>query len=80
MRSTRALTLNVKSSLRALGVHAMKPCSYYDQLVSVAEKLPLTPTQIPINFKWRDAFDKGSFFGGKSSLSLACVSHSICRH
>uniref|UniRef100_A0A914X123 BRO1 domain-containing protein n=1 Tax=Plectus sambesii TaxID=2011161 RepID=A0A914X123_9BILA len=45
---------------------------YYDQLVAIENKLPLTPTQIPIAFKWKDAFDKGSlFFGKASSLTLS---------
>ena len=45
-------------------------CRYYDQLVAIENKLPLTPTQIPIAFKWKDAFDKGSLFFGRQSLSL----------
>lgn len=45
---------------------------YYDQMVAIENKLPLTPTQIPIAFKWKDAFDKGSlFFGKASSLTLS---------
>lgn len=42
---------------------------YYDQLSAMETKFPLTPTQIPIAFKWKDAFDKGSLFFGKASLS-----------
>jgi programmed cell death 6-interacting protein len=52
---------------------------YYDQLAAVDAKLPLTPTQIPINFKWKDAFDKGSLFFGKAALSewrfVFCATH-----
>ncbi|MCP9260327.1 Apoptosis-linked 2-interacting protein X 1 [Dirofilaria immitis] len=31
---------------------------YYDQLVAIENKIPITATQNPINFKWKDAFDK----------------------
>lgn len=56
---------------------------YYDQLVAIESKLPLTPTQIPVPFKWKDAFEKG-LFGGRASLTLssggyekACVMFNI---
>lgn len=42
--------------------------SYYDQLVALEGKVP--PQEVPIPFKWKDAFDKGSIFGGKISLSM----------
>ncbi|VDP23834.1 unnamed protein product [Onchocerca flexuosa] len=43
---------------------------YYDQLVAIENKIPITPTQNPISFKWKDAFDKGSLFFGRASLTL----------
>lgn len=42
-------------------------CSYYDELVSLDTKLAGSTPQIP--FKWKDAFDKGSLFTGRASLS-----------
>uniref|UniRef100_A0A0R3RFX1 BRO1 domain-containing protein n=1 Tax=Elaeophora elaphi TaxID=1147741 RepID=A0A0R3RFX1_9BILA len=44
---------------------------YYDQLVAIENKIPITATQNPINFKWKDAFDKGSIFFGRASLNIA---------
>uniref|UniRef100_A0A0N5AMA9 BRO1 domain-containing protein n=1 Tax=Syphacia muris TaxID=451379 RepID=A0A0N5AMA9_9BILA len=44
---------------------------YYDQLVAIENKLPITATQNPISFKWRDAFDKGSLFSSRASLTLS---------
>lgn len=40
---------------------------YYDQLHALEAKIPPTDVQIP--FKWKDAFNKGSLFGGRVSLS-----------
>lgn len=40
---------------------------YCDQLAALEGKIPPQDVQIP--FKWKDAFDKGSLFSGKMSLS-----------
>lgn len=40
---------------------------YYDQLNALEVKIPIHEFQVP--FKYKDAFDKGSIFGGKASLS-----------
>lgn len=42
--------------------------SYYDQLCAMETKIPAHEVQIP--FKWKDAFDRGSLFGGRLSLSM----------
>lgn len=42
--------------------------SYCDELSALECKIP--PQEVQIPFKWKDAFDKGSIFGGRMSLSM----------
>ncbi|KRZ28668.1 Apoptosis-linked interacting protein [Trichinella pseudospiralis] len=46
---------------------------YYDQLVCIEGKLPLTPTEIPIPFKWKEAFERSLF--GRASLTISSGSY-----
>ncbi|KAM4706339.1 programmed cell death 6-interacting protein isoform 2-T2 [Rhinophrynus dorsalis] len=43
---------------------------YYDQLCSIEPKFPFTESQLCLTFTWKDAFDKGSIFGGSVKLAL----------
>lgn len=44
---------------------------YYDQLSVIDGKFPMSENQIRISFKWQDAFDKETFFGGKKTLTIS---------
>uniref|UniRef100_A0A8C5EBU6 BRO1 domain-containing protein n=1 Tax=Gouania willdenowi TaxID=441366 RepID=A0A8C5EBU6_GOUWI len=46
---------------------------YYDQLCAVEPKFPFSENQLCLTFTWKDAFDKGSLFGG--SLAGGAFSH-----
>ncbi|KAL7673121.1 hypothetical protein ACOME3_007992, partial [Neoechinorhynchus agilis] len=44
---------------------------YYDQLVAIKNKIPISENQIRVGFKWQDAMDKGKMLGGKRTLTLS---------
>uniref|UniRef100_A0AAR2LAD5 Programmed cell death 6-interacting protein n=1 Tax=Pygocentrus nattereri TaxID=42514 RepID=A0AAR2LAD5_PYGNA len=46
---------------------------YYDQLCSVEPKFPFP--ELCLTFTWKDAFDKGSLFGGSVKLALASLGY-----
>ncbi len=53
------------------GVSAVS--AYLDQLLSLEQKVPGGDVQIP--FKWKDAFDRGSIFGGRISLTVPSLAY-----
>ncbi|XP_021574304.1 programmed cell death 6-interacting protein isoform X5 [Carlito syrichta] len=48
---------------------------YYDQICSIEPKFPFSENQICLTFTWKDAFDKGSLFGGSVKLVPSCSSY-----
>nr|XP_056713432.1 programmed cell death 6-interacting protein isoform X1 [Euleptes europaea] len=48
---------------------------YYDQLCAVEPKFPFSENQVCVTFTWKDAFDKGSLFGGSVKLALASLGY-----
>nr|XP_023410621.1 programmed cell death 6-interacting protein isoform X1 [Loxodonta africana] len=48
---------------------------YYDQICSIEPKFPFSENQICLTFTWKDAFDKGSLFGGSVKLALASLGY-----
>uniref|UniRef100_A0A674K312 Programmed cell death 6-interacting protein n=1 Tax=Terrapene triunguis TaxID=2587831 RepID=A0A674K312_9SAUR len=48
---------------------------YYDQLCSIEPKFPFSENQICVTFTWKDAFDKGSLFGGSVKLGIGAFQH-----
>lgn len=64
LRESAIWKVSDKSSLEVI-------YSYYDQLTSLIAKIPAQEVQIP--FKWKDAFDRGSIFGGRRSLTLCSL-------
>ncbi|XP_067837278.1 programmed cell death 6-interacting protein isoform X4 [Heptranchias perlo] len=48
---------------------------YYDQLCAIEPKFPFSENQLCLTFTWKDAFDKGSLFGGSVKLALASLGY-----
>ncbi|XP_015928484.1 programmed cell death 6-interacting protein [Parasteatoda tepidariorum] len=68
--------LRMNSTWRTLDKHENSldvMTRYYDQLNFLDAKCPNVEFQIP--FKWKDAFDKGSFFMGSASLTLPTIAY-----
>lgn len=74
------VSVNKFSNLRSTAVwkafekndNSLELCyTYYDQLSALETKIIVQDFQVP--FKWKDAFDKGSIFGGRMSLTLSSL-------
>uniref|UniRef100_A0A8C9VE51 Programmed cell death 6 interacting protein n=1 Tax=Scleropages formosus TaxID=113540 RepID=A0A8C9VE51_SCLFO len=48
---------------------------YYDQLCAIEPKFPFSENQLCLTFTWKDAFDKGSLFGGSVKLGGGAFGH-----
>ncbi|XP_059899303.1 programmed cell death 6-interacting protein isoform X3 [Gadus macrocephalus] len=48
---------------------------YFDQLSAVEPKFPFSENQLCLTFTWKDAFDRGSLFGGSVKLALASLGY-----
>ncbi|KAL4629391.1 programmed cell death 6-interacting protein isoform X3 [Arapaima gigas] len=48
---------------------------YHDQLCAIEPKFPFSENQLCLTFTWKDAFDKGSLFGGSVKLALASLGY-----
>ncbi|CAG0880578.1 unnamed protein product [Cyprideis torosa] len=48
-------------------------CRYHDQVASLEAKIP--PGEVNIQFKWKDAFDRGSLFGARLNLTIPSFSY-----
>ncbi|GIY93121.1 programmed cell death 6-interacting protein [Caerostris extrusa] len=72
--------LRMNSTWRTLDKHENSldvMTKYYDQINFLDAKCP--GVEFNVSFKWKDAFDKGSFFMGSASLSLQTISYEkIC--
>lgn len=45
---------------------------YYDQLVAIENKLPITPSKNSIKFSWKDSF-RGWILFNRPQMSRCCV-------
>ncbi|KAJ3608992.1 hypothetical protein NHX12_023520, partial [Muraenolepis orangiensis] len=48
---------------------------YFDQMSAVEPKFPFSENQLCLTFTWKDAFDRGSLFGGSVKLALASLGY-----
>ncbi|XP_071889204.1 programmed cell death 6-interacting protein isoform X3 [Anas platyrhynchos] len=58
-----------------LSIPSLEHQRYYDQLCSIEPKFPFSENQVCVTFTWKDAFDKGSLFGGSVKLALASLGY-----